>query len=57
MNFVNELQKFFVVLAALVTVSAALPQYNFDFDSVTHSGTDKYVNIPEGCTFISRSGR
>ena len=55
MNFVNELQKFFVVLAALVTVSAALPQYNFDFDSVTHSGTDKYVNIPEGCTFISRS--
>ena len=39
----------------MVTVSAALPQYNFDFDSVTHSGTDKYVNIPEGCTFISSS--
>jgi len=45
--------KFFVVLAALVTVSAALPQYNFDFESVTT--TDNYVNIPEGCTFISSS--
>ena len=42
-----------MVLAALVTVSAALPQFNFDFESVTH--TDKYVNIPEGCTFISSS--
>ena len=36
-----------------MTVSAALPQYNFDFESVTH--TDNYVNIPEGCTFISSS--
>jgi len=45
--------KLFLVLAALVAVSVAAPQYNYDVKSVTQ--TDQYVKIPEGCTFISSS--
>ena len=45
------MQKLFLVLAALVAVSVAAPQYNYDVKSVTQ--TDQYVKIPEGCTFIS----